>query len=98
MILDGLPPEVRPIVRVIDDWFRARRLGLILEARVGTGKLLVTSIDLERRDNPVSRQMLASLLKYISAPTFAPAVRLTPKEVRSLAASRRAGLQVPILH
>jgi hypothetical protein len=84
MILDGLPPELRPIVQVIDDWFQARRLGLVVEARVGAGKLLVTSLDLERADNPVSRQMRASLLRYAGGPEFRPRVELTPEQVRGL--------------
>jgi hypothetical protein len=84
MILDGLPPEFRPVVQVIDDWFQARRLGLVLEAKVGAGKLLVTSLDLARPDNPVSRQMLASLLRYVSGPEFRPQAELTPEQVRGL--------------
>jgi glycosyl hydrolase family 2 len=84
MILDGLPHQTRPIVQVIDDWFQARRLGLVLEARVGAGKLLVTSMDLQRSGDPVSRQMLASLLGYISGPKFRPATQLTLGQVREL--------------
>jgi hypothetical protein len=84
MILDGLPRQLRPIVQVIDDWFQARRLGLIVEARVGTGKLLVTSIDLERPKDPVSRQMLFSLLQYASGAEFDPAVQVSPGQVRAL--------------
>jgi len=84
MILDALPPQLRPIVQVIDDWFQSRRLGLVLEARIGGGKLLATSIDLTRTDNPVSRQMLASLLRYASGSSFNPSISLTPAQVRSL--------------
>ena len=47
MILDDLPRELRPTVQVIDDWVTNRKLGLVFEARVGSGKLLVCSIDLE---------------------------------------------------
>jgi hypothetical protein len=84
MILDGLPPQTRPIVQVIDDWFQTRRLGLAFEARVESGRLLVTSIDLERLDNPVSRQMRSSLLRYAGSAAFNPPVRLTPEQVRGL--------------
>ena len=48
MVLDDLPPELRPIVQPIDTWFEARRLGLVFEARVAGGKLLVCSMDLTR--------------------------------------------------
>ncbi len=77
MILDGLPKELRPTVQVIDDWFTNRRLGLVFEARVGKGRLLVTSIDLERdlEANPVARQMRHSLLRYAASDRFAPTGR-----------------------
>ena len=86
MILDGLPRELRPTVQVIDDWFTNRRLGLVFEARVGKGRLLVTSIDLERDldANPVARQMRHSLLQYAASDRFAPALEVSPDAVRAL--------------
>jgi len=86
MILDGLPQALRPTVQVIDDWFTNRRLGLVFEARVGKGRLLVTSIDLERdlETNLVARQMRHSLLSYAAGPRFAPQVEVTADAVRSL--------------
>jgi hypothetical protein len=86
MILDGLPGELRPTVQVIDDWVTARKLGLLFEAKVGRGKLIVCSIDL-RKDlgsNPVAAQMLHSLFDYMSGPRFEPSVGLTSDQVRSL--------------
>jgi len=86
LILDDLPREVRPVVQVIDDWFTNRKLALVLEAKVGTGRLLVCSIDL-RHDldqNPVARQLLASLLAYLAGDRAAPAVTLTPDQLRRL--------------
>jgi len=75
MILDDFPADFRPIVQVIDDWNTNRKLGLIFEARVGRGKLLVCSIDLRTRlaERPVARQMLHSLLVYMGYPCFAEA-------------------------
>jgi hypothetical protein len=86
MILDGLPTELRPAVQVVDDWVTNRKLGLIFEARMGAGKLLVCSIDLRRdlEQNPVARQMFHSLLRYMTSPDFKPGVTLSPAEVRSL--------------
>ena len=88
MILDGLPKELRPTVQVIDDWFTNRRLGLVFEARVGKGRLLVTSIDLETglEGNPVARQMRHSLLRYAAGSRFTPTVEVTPDAVRALMA------------
>jgi hypothetical protein len=86
MILDPLPREIRPVVQVIDDWFTARKLGLAFEARVSGGRLLVTSIDVttDLDVNIVARQFRASLLRYMQSERFAPAVALSPEQVRRL--------------
>jgi GH18 family chitinase len=86
MILDGMPAELRPTVQVIDDWFTNRRLGLVFEARVGKGRLLVTSIDLARDldTNVVARQLRHSLLRYAASDRFDPKVELSPAALRAL--------------
>jgi len=86
MILDDLPAGLRPTVQVIDDWFTARRLGLVFEAKVGRGKLLVCSIDLRTSSdkNPVARQMLRSLLRYMDGKKFNPRTAVSAEGVRSL--------------
>jgi hypothetical protein len=86
MILDGCPAGLRPIVQVIDDWFTNRKLGLVFEARVGRGRILVTSIDLQGADlDPVRRQLRASLLAYAAGPDFRPSTEVTPAQLASLA-------------
>ena len=45
--LTSFPAELKPIVRVIDDWFTNRPIALIFEAKVGKGKILVSGIDLQ---------------------------------------------------
>ena len=86
MILDQLPPGFKPIVQVIDDWFTARRLGLVFEARVGKGKLLVSSIDLETglETNLVARQLRSSLLRYMTSDRFDPQTEITVEQLRIL--------------
>ncbi len=86
MQLDGFPPALRPIVQVIDTWFEARRLALMFEARVGGGKLLACSIDLQHdlSGRPVARQLRYSLLRYIESDAFAPSVLVEPELIRSL--------------
>ena len=95
MILDDLPPALRPTVQVIDDWFTARKLGLVFEARLGKGKLLVCSIDLKNdlEANPVARQMLHSLLGYMGGKHFNPVVTVTAAQVRGLIAEPSAAAQ-----
>jgi hypothetical protein len=86
LILDDLPRDLRPVVQIIDDWVTNRKLGLVFEARVGPGKLLVCSIDLESdlEANPVARQMRSSLLYYMASEQFSPPQEITAQQVRSL--------------
>ena len=61
LLLDGQDPRLRPVVQVIDDWFTNHRLGLLVEARVGQGKLMLSAIDLDRArpDDVVAAQFRA---------------------------------------
>jgi len=74
MILDGLPAELTPIVQAIDDWNTCRKLGLVFEAHVEQGKLVVSAVDLVKdlEQRPVARQLRHSLLEYMSGAQFSP--------------------------
>ena len=84
--LDKLPKNLQPIVQPIDDWNRNYKLGLIFEARVGKGKLLVSSIDLENNldERYVARQLKKSLLDYMSDKQFNPQVSISNEQIQSL--------------
>ena len=84
--LTEFPSTLKPIVRVIDDWFTNRPLGLIFEARVGKGKILVTGIDLqsELARRPEAQQLLFSLKKYMAGKQFNPTVELKIYEINAL--------------
>ncbi|MHC5100447.1 MAG: discoidin domain-containing protein, partial [Planctomycetota bacterium] len=86
MIMDDLPPTLRPIVQVIDDWFSNRRLGIVFEARVNGSKLLICSVDLQTdiEKRPVAKQFLDSLKKYMDSEAFDPGQELTTAQVNSL--------------
>jgi hypothetical protein len=87
--LDLLPQGVDPIVRVIDDWFTARPLGLIVEVAVGKGRAIICgfSLDDHSADDPVSRQLVASLESYMTSDAFRPRVAVSPDQLRSLQSS-----------
>ncbi|MEI2727280.1 MAG: glycoside hydrolase family 2 TIM barrel-domain containing protein [Verrucomicrobiota bacterium] len=89
MILDDFPPTLRPTVQVIDDWVTARKLGLVVEGKLGGGKLLVCSVDLEGdlAGDPVRRQFRHSLLRYMAGNRFAPKHTVTAEQVRGLIAA-----------
>jgi hypothetical protein len=74
MILDGFPAEFKPLVQPIDTWFMNRRLGMIFEARVGNGRIIVCSADLlsDIAHRPVARQLSYSLFNYMNSDRFMP--------------------------
>jgi hypothetical protein len=84
--LDDLPAGLQPIVQVVPDWFNPKRLGLVFEAKVGKGKVLVTSMDLKNdlKNRPVARQMRASLLRYIDSSAFRPDTEVAPEQLDNL--------------
>jgi hypothetical protein len=86
MVVDDLPPALRPVIQQIDTWFRAHRLAMLFEARVGGGKLLVCSMDLQSDlpQRPVARQMRESLFQYLDSPAFDPQVEVSPDAIRAL--------------
>jgi hypothetical protein len=86
MQLDTLPPALRPLVQPIDTWFENRRLGLLFEAKVGNGKLMVCSMDLatDLEQRLAARQMRQSLVAYMENEDFAPGVAVTVEQIREL--------------
>jgi hypothetical protein len=84
--LDRLPKNLQPIVQPVDDWNRNYKLGMIFEAHVGRGKLLVSSADLENDldTRVVARQLRQSILNYMAGAKFDPQVSFTPADFRAV--------------
>lgn len=86
MVLDRFPPQLRPLVQLIDTWFRSRRVGLLFEAEVLGGRLMVCSMDLQKDldERIVARQLRYSVLRYMSRPEFQPSVRVDAETIAQL--------------
>lgn len=84
--ISSLSSEIKPIVRVIDDWVTNRPLALLFEAKVGKGKILVSGIDLTQDldKRPEGQQLLFSLKKYMSGPLFNPTAELNIDKLKKL--------------
>jgi hypothetical protein len=76
----------RPIVQVIDHAFRNDKLGAVFEFKVGSGKLLISTLDLSSTlpQRPVARQLRHSLQLYAASPSFAPTTSAEPKQMSDL--------------
>lgn len=86
MVLDDFPADYRPVVHIIDDWFTNRKLGILLEGKVGNGKLMVCSADLQRDldKRPAARQFRQSILQYMASDRFNPSPQIDPMLIKSL--------------
>ena len=64
----------------------ARPLGLIVEGKVGAGKIVICGFDLTdgALADPVSRQMRASLAHYLGSDKCHPSAELTLDQIASL--------------
>ncbi|TVP53348.1 MAG: glycoside hydrolase family 2 [Mongoliibacter sp.] len=84
--LDVTELNVEPIVRVIDNFVTNRELSNVFETKVGQGKLLFTSIDLERdiEFRVVARQLRFSLENYMNSKEFNPKSEIQAEELKSI--------------
>ena len=72
-----------PIIQSIDTYEVNRKLGISFEARVGSGKLFVLSVDPSKDigKRPAMQQLLTSVRNYVASARFTPAVALQPYEL-----------------
>ena len=86
LILNDLPFEFEPVVHMIDFFKTSYRLSTILEAKVGNGRLLVSTLNLGKdAERTLSqKQMLRSLLEYVSSDNFQPRFTLTTEQLDML--------------
>ena len=85
LILDAWPKEFMPQVQVIDNFERNHKLGLVLECRVGEGRLLIVMSDLrEASKYPEGRAFTGSILNYMHSDAFQPQFSLTPQQLLTL--------------
>lgn len=90
MIIDSLPAMKTPIVRVIDNFYKNRKMANIIEAKVGEGRLIIASVDISNdlENRPAARQLRYSLIQYMLGLDFNPAVEVTSKELKVLIKER----------
>jgi hypothetical protein len=74
MNLEDFPVNFRPLIQPIDTWFMNRRLAILIEAKVGKGKIIVSSTDLgpDLENKPAAKQLFISLQQYMTSDAFDP--------------------------
>ena len=86
MNLGEFPATYQPIVQPIDTWHISRKLGMMVEANVLGGRLLMTTIDIDRdlEHRHVARQLRHSILHYMQSDNFRPTITLDPQVITHL--------------
>ena len=83
MNLMELPASYQPPIQPIDTWHVSRKLGMLIEARVLNGRLLMTTMDIstDLQHRHVARQMRSAILSYMQSPDFKPTMELQPEVI-----------------
>ena len=85
LIIDRLPKDFNPLIEVIDNVERNFRLALLLECKVGKGKLMILPGNLAKLEQyPEGRWFIQSIKEYMAGKEFNPPVTLTPSQVINL--------------
>ncbi len=86
MQFTGFPDDFQPIVQSIDTWFISRKIGVLFEANVLNGKLMMTSMDVTTQPEKrvVARQMRKAILDYMNSDDFRPAANVSLEQVQAL--------------
>ena len=81
MNLSELPKDYQSPIQPIDTWHVSRKLGMLIEAKVLKGTLLMTTMDITHQldQRVVARQMRHAILSYMNSDAFAPTLTLTPQ-------------------
>ena len=80
------PTDFQPIVQSIDTWFVSRKIGMLFEANVLNGKLIMTTIDIDTDLNRriVARQLRKSILDYMNSTDFNPKYTIKKEQIQTL--------------
>ncbi len=85
MHLEDFDKNIRPLVQPIDTWFMNRRLAMLLEAKVGKGKLMLTSANIaDTATGLANKQMYYSLIKYMQTKAFNPKDQVSVAQIQAL--------------
>ena len=87
LVLDsvGINPSAI-VLRDVDNFFKNRNMASIIEAKVGKGKLLLCTMDIQHdlEKRPVAAQLKYSLLQYMDGNKFNPVTNLNENNLKKI--------------
>ena len=73
------------LVRQMDSFATLRSFAMLMEVRVGPGRLMISTMDLKRLPpKPEVRALQNAILKYMKTGAFSPKTEMTPEALRAL--------------
>lgn len=84
--LDSVP-QIKPIVEVIDNFNRGKKLAYAFEVKIGKGKLFVSTLRLNERydiKRPETAYLFQQIVQYLRSEQFDPAARVSVGELLGL--------------
>lgn len=86
MQFTDFPADFQPLVQSIDTWFVSRKIGMLFEANIGKGRLVMTTMDLKKNldKRHAARQMRHSILTYMKSDSFKPQWTLPMERISDL--------------
>lgn len=96
MNLLELPQDYQSPIQPIDTWHHSRKLGMLVEAKVLNGKLLMTTMDIDRDLDRriVAKRMRNAILSYMSGADFNPSITLQPETIGNFFTKETAPIQM----
>ena len=84
MQFSHFPADFQPTIQSIDTWFISRKIGMLFEANVLNGKMIMTSMDIHTNLDKriVARQMHKALLDYMNSDAFRPTATIQPEQIQ----------------
>jgi hypothetical protein len=83
IVLDDYTNSLTPVINVVDNFFKNRKLAVLTETTMGKGKLLLCTMDLSSKDLP-AQALKHSLSEYINSAIFKPQKEISEEALRSL--------------
>lgn len=86
MNLCHFPAHYQPPIQPIDTWHISRKLGMLVEANVLKGRLLLTTMDIstDLGHRIVARQMRKAIIGYMNSEDFRPVLSVEPEAITGL--------------
>lgn len=86
MQFTGFPEAFQPTIQSIDTWFISRKIGMLFEANVLNGKVIMTTMDITTDPDQriVARQMYKVILDYMNSDQFRPQFTVTAQQIGDL--------------